>query len=181
MNPTPAAAELAPSVLADALRELLAGGDPIRWAAVNLLIRHDYWLHDPDFRACVRVIPGTDPLRAFLVSEDMRRVAEETSASTTQVAILRYAAALYSDEYRFSRLDNTNVRLVMEATATALGWDGLADTCDHDPVNRGDFAAWVHACGHVELWPLPWAPDTGGCDACESGSVNPGDWRRLYA
>ncbi|SER95947.1 hypothetical protein SAMN05216188_11891 [Lentzea xinjiangensis] len=38
---------------------------------------------------------------------------------------------------------------------------------------------WQHVCGHVEEWPRAEAPDSGGCDACESGSPDASDWQPL--
>lgn len=37
---------------------------------------------------------------------------------------------------------------------------------------------YLHTCGMTEQHATP--PDHGGCDACESGSDDPGDWRPLY-
>lgn len=42
------------------------------------------------------------------------------------------------------------------------------------------FRMWQHDCGHVEYFPPECEPADGGCDACESGSDDPQDWRRLY-
>jgi len=55
-----------------------------------------------------------------------------------------------------------------------------------EPVLIGDCKLYMHVCGHVE-----WLSDSqraemvetgagGGCDACESGSVDPLDWSLLY-
>lgn len=39
---------------------------------------------------------------------------------------------------------------------------------------------WMHTCGHVEGFDVDCPPDTGGCDACESGSDDLADWQPLY-
>lgn len=66
-------------------------------------------------------------------------------------------------------------------------------TMDHDsgfhvgvirPVQQGEISGmtlYQHVCGHPEWWPTEAPPTDGGCDACESGSPNPADWRVLYA
>ena len=46
---------------------------------------------------------------------------------------------------------------------------------------RAGWVAYVHdiqACGHVEWFRTP--PVDGGCEACESGSLDPADWQPLY-
>jgi len=51
---------------------------------------------------------------------------------------------------------------------------------DLEPAMKGEWRLWMHECGHVEMWERGTAPADGGCDACESGSENPADWRALY-
>jgi hypothetical protein len=46
------------------------------------------------------------------------------------------------------------------------------------PAIQGRWPWYIHECGHAECFGE--APDHGGCDACESGSLNPADWRPLY-
>lgn len=48
------------------------------------------------------------------------------------------------------------------------------------PTNRGT-PLWRHTCGHVEAWTTEDLTEIkGGCDACESGSDDPTEWRALY-
>jgi hypothetical protein len=42
-------------------------------------------------------------------------------------------------------------------------------------------ALYQHRCGQVEWWRQAEGPESGGCDACESGSPYVSDWRLLYA
>lgn len=54
----------------------------------------------------------------------------------------------------------------------------LAERAWLEVLQRGDLTAYVHTCGQLEWFPHP--PAAGGCDACESGSPDPADWRMVY-
>ena len=49
------------------------------------------------------------------------------------------------------------------------------------PASRGNWRFWVHVpCGNVEWFGADDAPDSGGCDGCESGSDDESEWQQLY-
>jgi len=94
---------------------------PVR-AAVELLIGHGVWLRREEFlRACVhRTADGH-----YWIDWDEARAAfdagELHAASSTEVAVLDFAIALGEDRYRFGFMGETNTRLLVDATARALG------------------------------------------------------------
>jgi hypothetical protein len=46
---------------------------------------------------------------------------------------------------------------------------------------QGEFPYYQHECGHMETFtPEQLAEVKGGCDACESGSDDPTDWKPVY-
>lgn len=51
---------------------------------------------------------------------------------------------------------------------------------------QGNFGYYQHACGYIEAFALSQLDEMerdgtgGGCDACESGSPNPGDWQPVW-
>lgn len=50
--------------------------------------------------------------------------------------------------------------------------------------NEDGVPLWIHLCGYVEAFPaivLERRPDGGGCDRCDSGYPQRGDWRPLLA
>lgn len=56
--------------------------------------------------------------------------------------------------------------------------DRIAGAVPRRAVAANGVPLYQHECDYVEQFTE--APDHGGCDACESGSNNPGDWRALY-
>lgn len=109
------------------LEELTAGlriraeqQDPHQRAALELILWHDFWLRRPDFlKACVQVYGG-EP--AILWSR-VREFADSglLSCSTTQLNVLRVAAAIGSNEFGLSGLGHIHSYKVAEAFASALG------------------------------------------------------------
>ena len=110
-------------------------------AAVELLIRHDVWLHRTDFRAALvdAVDDGwgsggsIEPLAA--VDWDAVETYLETAVcARSEAAILRMAASLAGVTVRdsllamTSSLDDVNATLVLDALAHRFGWHerGLA-------------------------------------------------------
>jgi hypothetical protein len=102
------------------LRRWTSGNEPHVRAAVELLIRHDFWLRRPDFVS--EVLYGSD----HTVFVDWRRARHEltynafASASTTQEAILDLAVALGEDRFRLSRMDGTQAQSIQLAVTAAL-------------------------------------------------------------
>jgi hypothetical protein len=72
--------------------------------------------------------------------------------------------------------------------AALLGrWADELDTAPALPTmyrraQMGVYPLWMHSCGAVEAMTDDYRRNEvqGGCDACESGSDNPDDWRPLY-
>lgn len=70
-------------------------------------------------------------------------------------------------------------------TAARQVLDRIAALVPQQPVQARDgdgMPLWMHLCGYVEAFrnvPLDVAPFGGGCDACDSGYPQPGDWRPL--
>jgi len=90
-------------------------------AAVELLIEHGRWIADRGFRAaCITVDDGV-----AWIDWDAARTAYDAgrfgAASSSEKAVLDFAINLGEDRYEFDRLDSNNRRLVLDATARALG------------------------------------------------------------
>jgi hypothetical protein len=116
-----------------ALREALiacARGSYREEAAVQLLLAHDVWPRRGDFLAtCVEVDDDgwTRDGTATLAAVDWdaaRRLTESARASSSEVAILRLAAAIADEEIGscVTSLDATNLGLLLEAVAHAGAW-----------------------------------------------------------
>lgn len=97
------------------------GQDSNVQAAVELLIEHGRWIADRGFRdACITV----DDDATWIDWDDARAAYEAGrfgAASSSEKAVLDYAISLGENRYQFYRLDFTNRRLVLDATAQALG------------------------------------------------------------
>ena len=104
-------------------------------AAVELLIRHDVWLHRTDFRAALidAVDDGwgtggtIEPLAA-IDREGVERFLEAALCSRSEAGRLRLAASLAGNTTRNSllgmtaSLDDVNSTLVLDALARRFGW-----------------------------------------------------------
>lgn len=91
-------------------------------AAVELLIEHGRWIADRGFRdSCVTV----EEDGVAWIDFDAARAAFDAgrfgAASGSEKAVLDYAISLGEGRYEFDRLDARNRRLVLDATARALG------------------------------------------------------------
>lgn len=95
-----------------------AEGDRINAAAVELLITHETWVRRADFRDA-----------AMDTSEDMSRINWDAArsfadagpiGSTTELAVLKLAVAIGSDEYRLASMGSANAGNILQAFATAL-------------------------------------------------------------
>lgn len=104
----------------------------IRWAegkggaernAALLLVRHDEWLHRPDFlAACTRVLRLPSETRRMIRWTEVRTFAYRSPAGpSTHTGILRLAADLATDDYRLTRLGAQDRNLVLDAVAGILG------------------------------------------------------------
>jgi hypothetical protein len=96
-----------------------AQGDRIAEAAVGLLIEHETWLRRGDFpAACIdsgdgMSRPDWDDAKAFIDAG--------VACSTTELAVLKLAVAIGSDEYRLAAMGRANARAITAAFALALG------------------------------------------------------------
>ena len=99
-------------------------GDPHVTAALALLATHGYWPAREDFfTECVHVDgDGT----AWIGWQAARRFAEDQpQASSSQLAILRLAVALATDQYRLSRTSVEEGAAIIRAVATATGMEAM--------------------------------------------------------
>ena len=112
------------------LAELVAGlrvwikdHDPHVRAAVELLIAHDVWLRRPEFRrTCVQpAYGGREHWISWSAACELFDAGEFANASTTERAVLDFAIALGEDRYYFGAMGMANTRLLVAATARALG------------------------------------------------------------
>src|SRR5579859_3703287 len=98
-----------------------ASGDRIASAAVDLLIRHETWLRRGDLIGAGGLEdvgggmwrPRWDVALAFADSAPL--------CSSSELAILKLAIAIGSNEYRLSGLGQNTVRAAAEAFAAACG------------------------------------------------------------
>jgi hypothetical protein len=103
-----------------------AEGDWIATAATELLISHETWVRRSDFaRACTDSGEGMTRIRW----DDARAFADGgPRCSTTELAVLRLAVAIGSDEYRLAAMGRANADMILRAFATALrrhgNWEG---------------------------------------------------------
>lgn len=96
-----------------------AEGDWIATAAAELLISHETWVRRSDFaRACTDSGDGMTRIRW----DDARAFADGgPRCSTTELAVLRLAVAIGSDEYRLAAMGLVNAGLIIQAFTMALG------------------------------------------------------------
>lgn len=74
------------------------------------------------------------------------------------------------------------IRYAIEVLLDEIGGEptGRYERARSGLMNRG-VPLWRHSCGNTEAFTdAQLAEMAGGCDACESGSPNPADWRPLY-
>lgn len=108
--------------LAIGLRAWIAGHDLYVRAAVELLIRHGVWLRRDEFvEACVRTPSDGSCWIDWRAAREAFDAGELRRASSTEVALLDFAIALGEDRYRFNHMGEANTRLLLAATAHALG------------------------------------------------------------
>ena len=98
--------------------------DPRQRAAVELLIADGYWLRHDGFAGPHGAIRH-DGNKAWIGWDKARQVACAGMASSSQLAILRLAIAIGTDEYRLSRMDDGQAGNIVAALATALGMEGM--------------------------------------------------------
>ncbi len=95
---------------------------PVR-AAVELLIGHDMWLRQAEFRsACVHPDRCTGEVWiSWIAAQVAFEVGEFDRCSSTERAVLDLAIALGTDRYRLRAMGTENLRLVAVAISTATG------------------------------------------------------------
>lgn len=96
-----------------------AEGDWIATAATELLISHETWLRRNSFlAACTDSGDGMTRIRW----DDARAFADGgPRCSTTELAVLRLAVAIGSDEYRLASMGRANAGAIIAAFTMALG------------------------------------------------------------
>jgi|SRR5450756_992959 len=96
-----------------------AEGDWIATAATELLISHETWVRRRDFTAaCTDSGEGMTRIRW----DDARAFADGgPRCSTTELAVLRLAVAIGSDEYRLASMGRANAGSIIAAFTMALG------------------------------------------------------------
>ena len=105
--------------LAIRLRAWTKDHDPHVRAAVELLITQDVWLNRGEFTAaCV----GSGRGESWIDWDKAAAFAAAGPGSMTEVAVLRLAVAIGSDQFRLSRIDR-HAAAIVEAVATALGME----------------------------------------------------------
>lgn len=92
-------------------------------AAFELIAWHDYWLRREDFRrACVHRVSGDVVIRWG----DVQAFAETSPrCSTSELNVLRIAAAIGADIFGLSGFGHAHRRAVVRAFATATGTDAV--------------------------------------------------------
>jgi hypothetical protein len=118
-----------PEELASALRKWAATQDGHRRAAVELLIGHGYWLGREDFTD----EPICGPVRrshseTWIDWQKARGFSDSSlvqGASTSQIAVLRFAAALGLDLYRLNFTSDEEAAAAVRAVATATGMERM--------------------------------------------------------
>ena len=106
------------------LRQWATGQDGHVRAAVELLIKHGFWLDHPGFIAdCVSTDGGES--RVHWASAAAMLGVGATGASSSQRAVLDLAVALGSDRYRLSLASDAEAEAAVRAVATATGMEGL--------------------------------------------------------
>lgn len=126
-------------------------------------------------------------LRSWSDQDDLR-VAEGSDTTFDQRrerAILRWAADRLANDLP-GHMDTASANERAYIVSSLRRW---ADELDAEPatdfrwLHVGDLPLWVHACHFaVEAMTDEYrrTEALGGCDACESGSDDPTDWRPLY-
>jgi hypothetical protein len=110
-----------PEELAKALRAW-AAGDRINEAAVELLIEHGTWLHRADFhRAAIDEGHGM----ARIWWDKACDFEKDAQASTTELAVLRIAVAIGSEEFRLAAMGRANGHAITRAFAKATRMEGM--------------------------------------------------------
>ncbi|TKG61502.1 hypothetical protein [Prauserella endophytica] len=117
--------QLNPTIATDELADLIrrwtsTGPSPLILAATNLLLEHEGWLWRADFRrTCIHYFPDEQMARFdWLAVQDL--LAEEPRASTSELAILRFACALALDEFSWSAMGTSHQAMLRRAVDTAL-------------------------------------------------------------
>jgi hypothetical protein len=106
--------------LAGALADWARTQDAPERAAVNLLIDQAHWIRDPYFiDQCIAEDEGIYFIRWWRIRELLHDWA--FSASSGELAILRFAATLANDALGLTSLDRLNRELAVDALAQALG------------------------------------------------------------
>jgi hypothetical protein len=104
------------------IRAWYAGGDTARLAAANLLVWHEYWVRRSDFRsACTR----TDRNGTYIKWSRARTFAAEVNCSSSERAVLEFAADLAGDSYGMSGFGRAHRQAVVDAFAAALSVTAL--------------------------------------------------------
>jgi hypothetical protein len=104
------------------IRAWYAGGDTARQAAASLLIWHEYWIRRSDFRsACTQ----TDRNGTCVKWSRARTFAAEVNCSSSERAVLKFAADLAGDSYGMSGFGHAHRQAVADAFAAALGVTAL--------------------------------------------------------
>lgn len=110
-----------PDAVAAALRKGAPHDSPNGTAAAELLISHRYWLGRTDFiRACTS--RGTPRYILWESARDFAGAGQRDSPS--QLAVLRAAIAIATDDLGLRRLDRVDRQAVADAFAQALGTAG---------------------------------------------------------
>jgi hypothetical protein len=106
------------------LRRWTANRDPHVRAAVELLIGQTTWLQNHDFAMACTTMSGDE---TFISWDKVRDFLHGPGAagSSSAKALLRVAAAIGSDEFRLSRMDDEQAMAVVTAFADALAVEGI--------------------------------------------------------
>lgn len=95
-----------------------------------------------------------------IMSDEQASIADEVAA--LRAILSRQREGLHRSGV-LARLDRIAAQVPQHATAAACS---------------AGAPLYQHRCGRIEAFAE--LPSGGGCDACESGSDNPADWRALY-
>jgi hypothetical protein len=117
-----------PEELAASLRKWAATQDGHRRAAVELLIGHGYWLSHERFTDPWFGVVCRDENNTWISWEKARGFADSgavTGASTSQIAVLRFAVAIGLDLYRLRFASDEEAAAAVRAVATATGMERM--------------------------------------------------------
>jgi Arc/MetJ-type ribon-helix-helix transcriptional regulator len=113
------AADLSTDSLEAALRRGLRDSCSTVRAAVELLIEHGYWTRRRDFvKRAVKYWPHADQARIDWSAA--AQAAADLRGSTSELAILEFAAALGKDQYRWNVMGLGHHGLILRSVRTAL-------------------------------------------------------------